>query len=225
MTSTAILIPARYSSSRFPGKPLTDLGGIPMIQRVVKECLKSPYDVYVLTDHKLIAHAAKLAGASVYIDYHDYNNGTERIAGALESTLFNNYDTFVNVQGDMPDIRPDMIEAVLKNVQSTGVSTLATEMPETRQFDPNSVKIIYDYQKEALWCGRGLTYGDWHLGVYAYERFALDWYDTTGECEEEVHEGLEQLRFIKGGLRPHVTMVEWNGIEINTPQDAGEWNG
>lgn len=225
MTSTAILIPARYNSSRFPGKSLTDLGGMPMIQRVVEQCLKTPFDVYVLTDHKLIAHAAKLAGANIYIDSKDYKNGTERISGALESTLFNQYNTFVNVQGDMPDVRPDMIEDVLKNVKSTGVSTLATDMPKSHILNQNSVKLIRDYQDEALWCGRGLRYGDWHLGIYAYERFALEWYSTTEETLEEQEEGLEQLRFIKGGLRPHVTMVKWNGIEINTPQDAGEWNG
>ena len=108
--TTAIMIPARYGSTRYPGKPLTMLGDKPMIQRVAEACKATGYDTYVLTDNKTIAQAAQASGVGIYIDSHDYENGTERCAGAIASRKFDEYDNFINVQGDMPDVTQEMIE-------------------------------------------------------------------------------------------------------------------
>ena len=224
MTSTAILIPARYNSTRYPGKPLTMLNGKTMIQRVAETCKSSGYDTYVLTDNKTIAQAAQASGVGVYIDSHDYENGTERCAGAVRSRKFDDYDQFVNVQGDMPDVTIDMINKAIMALNYYPVGTVFTKMPEERQTDPNSVKMIRAGD-QALWFGRGMTgYGEWHLGVYSYKKSALSLYlDMRVEKEEHV-EKLEQLRWLKNGWQIGCYSVQFKGVEINTPDDVIEWN-
>lgn len=224
MTSTAILIPARYHSSRFPGKPLTELDGIPMIQRVIDKCKETDLDVYVLTDHKLIASAAMRKNVGVLIDSTVYNNGTERCAGAIRSRKFNNYDSFINVQGDMPDVTVEMIEKTKALLKIYDVSTVITQMPDDQLNDPNTVKLVRARDK-VLWCGRGMQgYGDWHLGVYGYKREALEAYPNLISTREERIEQLEQLRWLKNGWDIGVLPVTFNGIEINTPEDAEKWH-
>lgn len=224
MTKTAIFIPARYHSTRFPGKPLTMLGDKTMIARVVEGCLKTGRDVFVLTDNKTIAMAAKSAGAEIYIDSSDYQNGTERCAGAVASRKFTDYDQFINVQGDMPDVTVEMIEKAEWMLKHYTTSTVVTQMLDERLNDPNSVKLVRAGDK-VLWCGRGMTgYGDWHLGVYGYRRNALQSYPHLMITREERQESLEQLRWLKNGWDMGVLPVDYNGIEINTPEDAERWN-
>ena len=225
MKKTAILIPARYGSKRFHGKPLTDLGGIPMIKRVVKACRVSGLDTYVLTDSAMIANAAVDVGANVWCEETEYDNGTDRCAGVMNSsTLLNKYDSFINVQGDMPDVTLDMIEKASWNLQWYQVTTVFADMEQNLQGDPNSVKMVRGEDK-ALWFGRGMTgYGDRHLGVYGYRRIALEMYSTLDRCKEEDVEGLEQLRWLKNGWDIGVLKCEFDGIEINTPEDAVKWN-
>ena len=225
MISTAILIPARYNSTRFPGKPLTMLNGKTMIQTVAEKCMSSGYDTYVLTDNKTIAQAAKAAGVDFYIDTHDYENGTERCAGAVNSRTFNDYDQFINVQGDMPDVTVEMIEKCAVSLSyNYSVSTVYTDMPKEMQDDPNSVKMIHGYPNQALWFGRGLTgYGEWHLGVYGYKRHALIAYPNLKVTQEERIEKLEQLRWLKNGWQIGAQSVYFNGVEINTPEDVETW--
>ena len=224
MSSTAILIPARYASTRFPGKPLTMLGDKTMIERVVLKCLDTGLDTFVLTDNRTIAYAAKQAGAQSFIDSHDYNNGTERCSGALRSYLLDGYDKFINVQGDMPDVTPQIIQKTNQQLNDYEVSTVCTLMPEKEQNNPNTVKLIRGNGK-CLWFGRGITgYGDWHLGVYGYRRETLQSYLNLIHYREEEIEKLEQLRWLKNGVQIGVIAVEWNGVEINTPEDAEKWN-
>jgi len=224
MTSTAILIPARYNSSRFPGKPLCDLGGKPMIQVVHDHCKESIYDVYVLTDDSEIAGCVKSFGGNVLIDTNVYGNGTERCAGAIESSIFNNYDRFVNVQGDMPDVTTEMIEKTIWHLKNYSVTTMCAMMPKEQQNDPNTVKLVRAADK-CLWFGRGMTgYGDWHLGIYGYKRNALEMYPGLTGTREERIEGLEQLRWLKNGWDIGVFPCEFNGVEINTPEDVKKWN-
>lgn len=229
MKKTAILIPARYGSARFHGKPLTDLGGIPMIKRVVKACRLagvSGLDTYVLTDSSLIAHAAVDVGANVWCDPDvEYDNGTDRCAGVMTNcTLLDKYDAFINVQGDMPDVTLDMIDKCRWQLNDYQVTTVFADMDPTLQNDPNSVKMVRAGDK-ALWFGRGMTgYGDHHLGVYGYRRKALAMYSTLDRSEEEDVEGLEQLRWLKNGYDIGVHKCAFNGIEINTPEDVGKWH-
>jgi len=220
LKSTAILIPARYESSRFPGKPLCNLGGTTMIRRVYDACVKTGFDTYVLTDHRSVAHAIPLK--HVIYDNREFSNGTERCAGAALEKL--DYDQYINVQGDMPDVTPEIINDVHWHLKNYEVTTVWTPMPKDKQDDPHSVKMIRAGD-QALWFGRGITgYGDWHLGVYGYKRNMLELYPRLPIEKEEEIEKLEQLRWLKNGVQIGVTSVEWNGIEINTPEDARKWH-
>ena len=219
---TAILIPARYGSTRYPGKPLARLNGTTMIRRVFEACCyKLDYDVFVLSDRNSITDLFN--PDAVYLDKTEYENGTERCAGAIKNEMFDKYDQFINVQGDMPDVTTDMIEKCIFSLQHYPVSTVFTEMTEENQNDPNSVKMVRAGDS-ALWFGRGMTgYGDWHLGVYGYRRNALEIYpNLVVEREEEV-EKLEQLRWLKNGWQIGCLSVYFNGVEINSPEDVDTW--
>ena len=219
MTSTAILIPARYGSTRFPGKPLVELDGVPMVKRVYDACVASELPTYVLTDDLRIF---ELFGSNnCWIDQTDYANGTERCAGAIKNDFFKHYDCFINVQGDMPDVTAEMIYRV-DEIVDQGVVTLWTDMSKELQSDPNCVKVVHNNVR-AHWFGRGLTLGDQHLGVYGYTREMLEKYGTKQDKYEN-HEGLEQLRWIAMGHKVYLRKVTFNGIEINTPEDAEKWN-
>ena len=219
---TAILIPARYGSTRFPGKPLALLDGIPMIKRVYDACTASKIPTYVLTDDMRIY---ELFGPNkCWIEQIDYANGTERCAGAVKNDFFKQYDQFINVQGDMPDVTVDIIHKCIVSLNQYEVSTVYTEMTKELQNDPNSVKLIRS-DCNALWFGRGMTgYGDWHLGVYGYRRNALSLYSNLEVTQEEQVEKLEQLRWLKNGWQIGCLSVQYNGVEINSPEDVEEWH-
>lgn len=224
MTSTAILIPARYNSKRFPGKPLVDLGGVPMIKRVFNTCKSTGLDTYVLTDDMRIF--TLFGERQCWIDQtKEFANGTERCAAAVTDANFieyiGNYDNFINVQGDMPDVTVEMINRV-REIVHQGVVTLWTDMPKELQSDPNCVKVVHNNVR-AHWFGRGLTLGDQHLGVYGYTRKMLEKYGTTQDKYEN-HEGLEQLRWIAMGHKVHLRKTDFNGIEINAHEDMEKWN-
>ena len=222
MTSSVILIPARYGSTRYPGKPLVELGGIPMIKRVYDACIASNLPTFVLTDHQDIYNY--MGGNRCIMDLADYENGTERCAGAVNARLFDDYDQIVNVQGDMPDVTTEMIEKCLFSLKHYSVSTVFTSMPEEEQNNPNSVKMVRAGDN-ALWFGRGMTgYGDWHLGVYGYRRNALQHYPNLRVEREERIEKLEQLRWLKSGWQIGCLSVQFNGTEINTPEDVDVWH-
>jgi 3-deoxy-manno-octulosonate cytidylyltransferase (CMP-KDO synthetase) len=224
MKKVAILIPARYNSTRFPGKPLVKLDGKPMIQRVVETCKSTGIDTYVLTDDMRIFNL--FGPDKCWIDQTDYANGTERCAGAISNDFFAEYGKFINVQGDMPDVTVEMIEGCAERLSyNYSVSTVYTDMPRELQEDPNSVKMVQAYLNQALWFGRGLTgYGEWHLGVYGFSRTALETYPTLRITQEETVEQLEQLRWLKSGWRIGCDRVDFNGIEINTPEDVEKWH-
>lgn len=222
MKSIAILIPARYSSTRFPGKPLCDLGGITMIERVVDACNETGLRTVVLTDDMRV-HRQVMNKCMVITDHTDYQNGTERCAGAIKDEWLKKQTHFINVQGDMPDVTPEMIMAV-KDLLESGedVATVYTDMLADLIKDPNTVKMIKG-TTHAQWFGRGFNYGHRHLGVYGYSREALQAYPVLKVTEEERIEQLEQLRWIKNGWKIAVSSVQFNGIEINTPQDVERW--
>jgi len=222
MTSSAILIPARYASTRYPGKPLVELDGIPMIKRVYDACIASNLPTYVLTDHQDIYNY--MGASKCIMDTADYENGTERCAGAVASRVFDEFDYFVNVQGDMPDVTTEMIKKCLLSLEHYSVSTVFTKMHEEEQNNPNSVKMVRAGD-QALWFGRGMTgYGEWHLGVYGYRKNALQSYPYLQVEKEERIEKLEQLRWLKNGWQIGCLSVQFNGTEINTPEDVEVWN-
>ena len=217
---TVILIPARLASTRFPEKMLQPLFDKPLIKHVYDKCKKSGYDTFVLTDSKKIASIipdAVLTGPA--------ENGTERCSWYVNNVSESQkYNYFINVQGDMPDITLDIIDKCKQNLERHNVSTVYTSMPKEKQNDPNSVKMIRADDK-ALWFGRGMTgYGDWHLGVYGYTRHALGIYTNLQFTQEEKIEQLEQLRWLKNGWQIGCLNVQYNGTEINTPEDLQEWH-
>ena len=221
MKSTAILIPARYGSTRFPGKPLALLDNVPMIKRVFDAASKSGLPTYVLTDDTRIADMFEQH--QVIIDLAEYENGTERCAGAVAMRTLDEFDQFINVQGDMPDVTIDMIAKAQLQLKYYPVSTVFTDMPEEQQNDPNSVKMVRAGD-QALWFGRGMTgYGDWHLGVYGYRKNALQCYSNMQVEKEERVEKLEQLRWLKSGWQVGCLSVYFNGVEINSPEDVDTW--
>ena len=220
--NTAILIPARYGSTRLPGKPLAMLDGVPMIKRVYDACSASKIPTYVLTDDPRIAQVFQ--NTSVIIDSTDYANGTERCAGAIKLDYMQKYNQFINVQGDMPDATLQMIERCIEWLQYYPISTVWTDMPKEKQDDPNTVKMVRAGD-QCLWFGRGMTgYGHWHLGIYGYRREALELYSNLEVTEEETIEQLEQLRWIKNGWQIGCSSVYYNGVEINSPEDIVTWH-
>ena len=222
MTSSAILIPARYNSTRYPGKPLCMLDGVPMIKRVYDACAASEIPTYVLTDDVRIASVFQ--NTSVIIDDTDYANGTERCAGASKLDYMQKYDQFINVQGDMPDVTLQMIERCVEWLKYYPISTVFTEMPKEMQNNPDSVKMV-KAGDQALWFGRGMTgYGEWHLGIYGYRRDALNLYPSLEITQEETIEQLEQLRWLKSGWQIGCSSVYFNGVEINSPEDVDVWH-
>lgn len=222
MTSYAILIPARYGSTRFPGKPLCDLGGVTMIERVVDACQETGLKTVVLTDDMRI-HRKVMSKCMVIMDPTDYQNGTERCAGAIKDEWLKKQTHFINVQGDMPDVTPEIIMAVKEQLDNgADVATVYTDMEDQMRLDSNTVKMIKCVDR-AQWFGRGFNYGYHHLGVYGYTREALSWYPILKKTHEEEIEGLEQLRWLKNGWQISVSSVQFNSVEINTPEDVEKW--
>ena len=229
--SISILIPARWASTRFDGKPLAKLNGVCLIKRVYDICKSTGYDTTVLTDDQRIYNEI---GPDCYIDADHYENGTERCAGyvrkkqqeKLNATGYGwdeDYTHYVNVQGDMADITTQIIDATIDALNDCEVSTVYTTMPKEKQDDPNTVKMVRS-DNRALWFGRGITgYGEWHLGVYGYASNALKNYPKV-ESQEEQIEKLEQLRWLKNGWQIGLKSVQYTGTEINTPEDLEEWH-
>jgi CMP-2-keto-3-deoxyoctulosonic acid synthetase len=201
---------------------MVELDGVPMIRRVYDACIASNLPTYVLTDHQDIYNY--MGGGKCIMDIADYENGTERCAGAVNSRVFDEFDQFINVQGDMPDVTTEMIEKCIFSLKHYSISTVFTQMPEEEQNNPNSVKMVRAGDN-ALWFGRGMTgYGDWHLGVYGYRKNALQAYPHLRVEKEERVEKLEQLRWLKSGWQIGCLSVQFNGTEINTPKDVEVWN-
>lgn len=226
MISTAILIPARYASTRFPGKPLAELDGIPMVRMVYERCRKASKeinaDVYVLTDDKRIAE--RFDSSAVWLDEDDYLNGTERCAAFARTKQAEKYERFINVQGDMPDVTTDIIKYAYYNLNQYDITTVHTDMDPVKRDNLNVVKMV-EGAGMALWFGRGFArYGKHHLGIYGYTRDALLRYPTLPVTAEEDIEQLEQLRWLKSGCTIGTQSVYFKGVEINTPQDIELWH-
>jgi len=217
--TTAILIPARYASTRFPGKMMEKLNGVPLIEHVYNRCAGLGLDTYVLTDHQDVYN---YIGGNRALMTTDAENGTERCMQVIDEVL--EYDRYINVQGDMPDITTDIIRAVENELQRSDVATAYTPMNFNLRSDPNCVKLIHSRGRAHWFLRASLNYGDHHLGVYGYNREAKAMYSTSNKFAEEDLEQLEQLRWIQNGIKIGVVEVEFNGIEINSPQDLKDWH-
>ncbi len=217
--TTAILIPARYASTRFPGKMMAKLNGVPLVEHVYNKCAATGLDTYVLTDNQEVYN---YLGGSKCLMTKEADNGTERCMQVIDEVL--EYDRYVNVQGDMPDITEDIIRSVEKELQRSDVATAYTPMDFNLRSDPNCVKMIHNRGRAHWFLRASLPYGDHHLGIYGYNREVKSMYNASTKYAEETLEQLEQLRWIQNGHKIGVVEVEFDGIEINSPQDLTDWH-
>ena len=230
------IIPARYASSRFPGKPLAKLGGKYVIQRVVEQVGAVLDDVYVATDDERIYNTVTSMGAKAVMTRSDHQSGTDRIAEALEK-IGGNFDVVVNIQGDEPFIQKSQIETVVAcfNDANTQIATLGKKFATIEEAkNPNSPKIILDNRSYAMYFTRALApyirgkeENQWidvypflkHIGLYAYRTEVLREVTKLPQSPLELAEGLEQLRWLQNGYKIKVGLTEVETVGIDTPED------
>ena len=202
-----ILIPARLNSSRFPGKMLADLDGLPLIRRVYDRCAEV-YPTHVLTDSEEIANVVPDA-----IMTGEHDSGTDRCMAVIPKLP---HKRFILCQGDMPDITPDILHALSYKLHRSAIATCYTKAPA-------SVKCIHN-GAQAQWFTRApISYGDSHIGVYGFQRCAADVWRRLKPHEPEQFEKLEQLRWLSNGIAMDVVPVDYQGVEINWPHEVTEW--
>ena len=227
----AVIIPARYASTRFPGKPLALLAGKPMIRHVYEKAAASSADrVVVATDDRRIADAVSAFGGEAVMTAEDHPSGTDRIAEALRK-VGGNYDVVVNVQGDEPLIPTSVIDELIGVMKSHPELPMATvAVPGSREtMTENNVKVVFGADGNALYFSRsmipflrrgGVECGVWlHWGIYAYRRETLERFVALPPGKLENAEKLEQLRALENGISIHVLTSELQSIGVDTPED------
>lgn len=244
MTAFNVIIPARYASTRLPGKPLADIAGKPMIQHVFEQAQRSGANrIIIATDHEQVAKVAEDFGAEVCMTAKTHNSGTERLAEVIEKLGFAEDEIIVNIQGDEPLIPPVIVRQVAENLAQNAVpmATLAVKIESVEEiFNPNIVKVIADKNGLVLYFSRApipwnrdqfsqldqrqqaelnTTYLR-HLGIYAYRasfiRQYVKWQPTVLESIEK----LEQLRVLWYGEKIHLAeAIEVPAVGVDTPED------
>jgi 3-deoxy-manno-octulosonate cytidylyltransferase (CMP-KDO synthetase) len=234
--NTVAVIPARYASTRFPGKPLISIGGKTMIERVWEQARQAKLvsKVIVATDDERIANAVRSFGGEVALTRADHRSGTERVAEV--AAAHKEAEILVNVQGDMPLIDPAAIDAAieaLREDESVNMATLAVPISNAAEImDPNVVKTVVDFDGNALYFSRAPI--PWvrdrggpvhakhlkHLGLYVFRREALLEFATFPQGDLERIEQLEQLRWLENGNRIRVAEIEQESVEVDTPEDV-----
>jgi 3-deoxy-manno-octulosonate cytidylyltransferase (CMP-KDO synthetase) len=230
-----VVIPSRYAATRLPGKPLVNLAGKPMVQRVYEQAklAQTVHRVLVATDDQRIVDAVQSFGGEVRMTRSDHRTGTERIA---EVAAHEPGDVFVNVQGDEPLIDPVAIDtavAALLEDPPAQIATVATAIRHVPDImDPNVVKTVLDFDSNALYFSRApvpwvrdtqqkVHVKYWkHLGLYVFQRDALLEYPTLPQGELEKIEQLEQLRWLENGWKIRVAEVEHDAVSVDVPEDV-----
>ncbi len=241
LMSAIVLIPARYSSTRFPGKPLALLQGMPVIEHVYKNSLNSRLsdDAIVATDNEEIYDKVLSFGGKAIMTSEGHASGTDRIAEAAASL---DYDIIVNVQGDEPLIKPDMIDAAISVLEDpeASIGTLAKKVANRREiFDPNVVKVVFNEKGFAFYFSRAPIpyYRDLfnadgqlgadvsglfifkHIGIYSYRRDVLQEITRIKPSRLETIEKLEQLRALENGYKIKVKETFSETLGVDTPED------
>ena len=237
-----IIIPARYQSSRFPGKMLQKIGGIPMIVHVYQRAVEAVADsVVVATDDERIAEAVTAVGAEVFFSTTEHHSGTERITEVVQKLGYADDDIVVNLQGDEPFIPAKLLRQVAESLQTHTEASVATlYLPLTNKedvFNPNVVKVVLDKNNYALYFSRApipwlrdvfdtptadfpLALLHRHLGIYAYRVSFIKHYGELAVSPLEQQESLEQLRVLWNGYKIILNEIDpFPGQEVNTPED------
>lgn len=227
----AVIIPARYGATRFPGKPLADLAGRPLIAHVVERARRARgVDVVaVATDDERIARAAEAAGAKAVLT-GEAATGTDRVAEAARR-LTPRPDLVVNLQGDEPLIEPEAIEVLIAAMVSSGarMGTLARPLDAEELGRPQVVKVVTDLAGDALYFSRAAIphhraggpspAARAHVGIYAFTGAFLEEFSSLAPGRLEVEESLEQLRALEHGFKIRVADTAYRGFGIDTPED------
>ncbi len=236
MTAIAI-IPARYASTRLPGKPLLAETGKPLIQHVVEAVQNASAlgRIVVATDDARIADAVAAFGGEAVMTSADCRTGTDRLAEAAGTLGLADDAIVVNVQGDEPDIPPACLDALVALLVDTDapMATLCTPLPAEKAADPNKVKVVRAGNGLALYFSRSLIPHDrdatgeashfLHLGVYAYRAGFLKHFAGLPSTPAESVEKLEQLRALEHGFPIAVAEVDYDGVGIDTPEDYAQF--
>lgn len=230
------IIPARYASTRFPGKPLALLGGLPVIQRVYEQAISVLPEAYVATDDERIFQCVETFGGRAVMTRTDHKSGTDRIQEAVEH-IGTDADVIINIQGDEPFVQASQLQTLMQlfDDTTTQIGTLGKrfESMEAVQ-NPNSPKIVCDQRGFALYFSRsvipfvrGKETAEWlkhypflkHLGLYAYRREVLREVTQLPQSPLEQAESLEQLRWLENGYRIRVGLTDVETVGIDTPED------
>ncbi|MFP4024665.1 MAG: 3-deoxy-manno-octulosonate cytidylyltransferase [Thiohalospira sp.] len=234
------IIPSRYESTRFPGKPLADISGKSMINRVYEQAKKALDNVYVATDDKRIANEVKRFGGQFVITSKNHESGTDRIAEAIQTIqkkLNTRFDVVVNIQGDEPFIKPAQIKELMNcfTHNETEIATLIKKISDPEDiFNPNKPKVIFNHQMNAIYFSRSpipyirnkekqhwLNSFDFyrHIGMYAYKTDVLAKITRLERSKLEIAESLEQNRWIENGYTIKVSETDFDSMGIDTPED------
>lgn len=233
------VIPARYASTRFPGKPLAMLGGKSVIQRVYEQVSSVLDSAYVATDDERILQAVEAFGGKAVMTSLDHKSGTDRIEEAVRK-IGGSFDVVINIQGDEPFIQRSQLEEIIRcfDDAETQIATLGKPFDKAQGFaaveNPNSPKIVVDNRGYALYFSRsvipfirGKETAEWmdhypflkHLGIYAYRTEVLHEITRLPQSSLELAESLEQLRWLQNGYRIKVGLTDVETVGIDTPED------
>ena len=233
------VIPARYASTRFPGKPLAMLGGKSVIQRVYEQVSGVLDCAYVATDDERILQAVEAFGGKAVMTSPDHKSGTDRIEEAVRK-IGGSFDVVINIQGDEPFIQRSQLEEIIRcfDDAETQIATLGKPFDKAQGFaaveNPNSPKIVVDNRGYALYFSRsvipfirGKETAEWmdhypflkHLGIYAYRTEVLHEITRLPQSSLELAESLEQLRWLQNGYRIKVGLTDVETVGIDTPED------
>lgn len=239
-----VIIPSRYESTRFPGKPLADIGGKMMIQRVYEQASKAIDEVWVATDDQRIVEAVKSFGGNVVMTSLDHQSGTDRCAEAVlkaSEITGKTYDIVINVQGDEPFMQPHEIELIKEcfiNSPDTEIATLIQPILKNEDiFRSDVVKVVLDNELNAIYFSRSPVpyivktdeskwlksypfYG--HVGLYAYRNAVLQQLAKLNEGLLEKVESLEQLRWLENGFKIKTNVTDSDNFGIDTPEDLAQ---
>ncbi len=234
------IIPARYKSTRFPGKPLALLGDKTVIQRVYEQSHKVLDEIYVATDDERIFSHVQEFGGNVIMTSDKHPSGTDRCREAMDSIIAGTGiqpGIVINIQGDEPFIDPDQIKLLVSSFEDerTDIATLVKRVASTNElFDENKPKVVFDNSNFALYFSRSvipflrgeekenwINHHDYyrHIGIYAYRKDVLHQITRLSLSGLEVSESLEQLRWLENGFRIKVAQTEYDSLGIDTPAD------
>ena len=221
-----IVIPARWASTRFPGKPLAPIAGVSLIQRVYERAVQSSLAsaTYVATDDSRIASHVSSFGGHVLQPEGDFQSGTDRIAAAVRSLP--SYDAVINVQGDEPLIDPAVIDQLISALSLSEMATLGSPLLTDEEFTARDVvKVVTDLTGHALYFSRApLGSRDTalrHIGIYGYRAATLQRFTALPPAPLERAESLEQLRALQNGIRIRVLQTPKPHLGVDRPEDVG----